>query len=606
MASVDQMKMYYVLAVVFGVLAIGVFLYPGVPSTLLGWLIKAIMLIAFGVYLWIVLQDLQVTTLTGNRTDSRQGVKHTQGAAEETTEEKTQLELEFSTTTDAEDLPQDLDPARAYRTFQERLLEIIQETLVSHSVMVYIADPGSGTIKLQDGRHPGEVTLKRSLPLNQELIGKVLRKGEPVLLGPDERAEETVGYDYYQTPVPSIQSFLAVPLEYRGNTMGVLAVDDVAKGSYSEDDLELMNEFAQVISSAMVQFDVIDQLKDQRDFYSQLCRLNSEINLTDSAEDLYSHIVRVGKELFHYDMMAMILLQEEESRQAEVAVIDGASDSVNPGYRFELEESILTDVIETGEPFSERDLREANLPKEISIDPALPLDKIQSAVIAPIRDNNITYGAMVLGHSDSRDFIGKDQRVLMILGAVIGAALNKLFHYRYMKNIATRDGLTNIYNYRAFMERLQEEVERGERYQTPFTLLFSDLDKFKRINDEHGHQYGDQVLCEVAKLISNSVRSVDIVARYGGEEFVVIVLNTTIDDAFKTANRIRETIKNHSFEINGVRERITMSIGMAGYPEHADDSETLLARADEAMYRVKQVGGNAVKGYKKDQKVKEE
>jgi len=604
MDSANQIKVYLILAIVFGVLAVGVFLYPGVPSTPFGWLIKAVMIIAFGVYLYLLLQDLQLNAMTtAEMTPEEPSVEQT-GTESSGARGQHQMELDFTRFPGAGDIISNLNAVQAYRTFQERLLAIIQETLVSHAVMMYIADVSSDSCKLQNSRHPENTPLQSTVPLGDGFLSEILRTDAPVSLSP-EGHDDALDIEYYRGAAPTIRSFLGVPIRYQGNPIGILAVDDTVNESYGEQDVALLQRYAEVISSAMVQFDALDQLTDQRDFYAQLCQLNSEINLTGSPEELFRQIVQVGTQLFKYDMLALILLQEQESRQAELAIIEGETGSLKPGYRFELQDSVLSDVIRKGEPYTADHLTEKQTADDITRDLPLPVDQMESLIVAPIRNDSQTYGTLLLGYTESGKLQQKDEQVLMILGAVIGSALNKFYHYRYMKHIATRDGLTNILNYRAFMERLEEEIQRGKRYESPFTLLFGDLDEFKRINDEHGHQYGDRMLQEVARLITANVRSVDIVARYGGEEFAVIVLHASLDDAFKTANRIRETIKNHRFEIDGVRERITISIGMAEYPGHAEDVDALISRADEAMYRVKQVGGNAVKSYKKDQETKE-
>jgi diguanylate cyclase (GGDEF)-like protein/excisionase family DNA binding protein len=154
------------------------------------------------------------------------------------------------------------------------------------------------------------------------------------------------------------------------------------------------------------------------------------------------------------------------------------------------------------------------------------------------------------------------------------------------------DALTGLYNHRYLHERLNEELHRAREHGTPLSTLFLDLDHFKDYNDANGHSAGDAVLREVAHLIEQSVRNVDVAARYGGEEFVVLLVETGRETALKVAERIRERLRAAGYSANGVP--LTVSIGVAGYPDDADQREDLLEKADAAMYLAKRRGRDQV------------
>jgi len=157
---------------------------------------------------------------------------------------------------------------------------------------------------------------------------------------------------------------------------------------------------------------------------------------------------------------------------------------------------------------------------------------------------------------------------------------------------AITDALTGLYNHRYLHERLSEEIQRARELGKPLTALFCDLDHFKSYNDDNGHSAGDAVLREVAHLIEQSVRNVDIAARYGGEEFVVLLVETGREAALAVAERIRERIRAAGFAVHGTP--LTVSIGIAGYPEDAERREALLDKADWAMYLAKRRGRDQV------------
>ena len=168
---------------------------------------------------------------------------------------------------------------------------------------------------------------------------------------------------------------------------------------------------------------------------------------------------------------------------------------------------------------------------------------------------------------------------------------------RRLEELATRDPLTRLLNRRALLERLSAEVDRCRRFEKPVSILLLDLDHFKTINDGYGHLVGDDVLRQTAALLDTAARTVDVVARYGGEEFVVILPETTPDGALIFAERLRERIGTHPFDVGG-REplHLTTSIGIASFPSpRVESTEDLFARADEALYRAKSSGRNQVR-----------
>ena len=150
------------------------------------------------------------------------------------------------------------------------------------------------------------------------------------------------------------------------------------------------------------------------------------------------------------------------------------------------------------------------------------------------------------------------------------------------------DGLTGLPNREAFERRLAEEIERAVRHQQPVAICFVDIDHFKVINDTLGHKAGDRVLAMVAASLKATARTIDVVARYGGEEFVVIAPGTWSSDAVALADRLRRSVS--ALPTPGVGRLLTISVGVAGLPEHASRADALLERADEALYAAKRAG----------------
>lgn len=160
-----------------------------------------------------------------------------------------------------------------------------------------------------------------------------------------------------------------------------------------------------------------------------------------------------------------------------------------------------------------------------------------------------------------------------------------------MSLMAFTDPLTSIYNRLHFSNFLESEIDRVKRYGGTFSIIFFDLDHFKKINDEYGHLAGDAVLKEVAELAGEANRSADIFARYGGEEFIILTPSTDMAGAMAHAERLRADIENHRFSDIG---HLTCSFGVAEFIPETDDMPSIFKRADTALYNAKHLGRNRV------------
>jgi diguanylate cyclase (GGDEF)-like protein len=175
-------------------------------------------------------------------------------------------------------------------------------------------------------------------------------------------------------------------------------------------------------------------------------------------------------------------------------------------------------------------------------------------------------------------------------------ALDNALRLRRSEALSVTDDLTQLYNSRYLNQVLRREAKRASRSGRPLSLLFLDLDGFKGINDTHGHQAGSRALVEAAAVIRRCARETDVVARFGGDEFAIVLPDTGSEGAAAVGDRVRERLGVHPFlEGNGLKIRLTASVGVATLPDVAASAEELVRAADMAMYQVKESGKNGVR-----------
>jgi len=213
----------------------------------------------------------------------------------------------------------------------------------------------------------------------------------------------------------------------------------------------------------------------------------------------------------------------------------------------------------------------------------------------PLRTHEKMIGAFCAPRKAVELSTPEDSKILSLIAAQITTAYQNSLLYELAKRLSITDELTKVYNYRYLQSQLDVETNRAQRYKRPLSMLMIDLDNFKFYNDKFGHVRGDLVLLEVAKIISNNCRGVDIVARYGGEEFAVVLPETNYDGAMVVSERIRKMVSEYRFlgDQEERSERITISIGVASYVEGTSGKE-LVEKADEALYEAKRSGKNRV------------
>jgi len=207
----------------------------------------------------------------------------------------------------------------------------------------------------------------------------------------------------------------------------------------------------------------------------------------------------------------------------------------------------------------------------------------------------------VIGVMDARStrmgaFLEQDEKIFSILAGSAALAVENALLHQKTQELTIVDELTDLYNFRYFSNKLRAEIRRAERYHLPLSLIMIDIDWFKRCNDNYGHLFGNRVLQEMASRIKESVRDVDVVCRYGGEEFAVILPQTQKAGAQMIGERIRRRVESAEFvsEVKESKVKITVSSGVASYPENGKTTKELIEKVDRALYLAKGRGKNLV------------
>ncbi|MBA4373532.1 MAG: hypothetical protein C0402_11805 [Thermodesulfovibrio sp.] len=258
-------------------------------------------------------------------------------------------------------------------------------------------------------------------------------------------------------------------------------------------------------------------------------------------------------------------------------------------------QKLCSDIILSSEPLY---IAEA---VEIAKDSTLTDEGISFLAAVPLVFNQEVTGMLFLAlKTDTAYAFNFDFAALLsLVGNQISMILDKIRLFQETRRLSITDGLTGLFNSRYFYKQLEAEIARSNRYGHSFSLIMFDIDSFKKLNDTYGHQAGDDVLVELARILQSASREADIAVRYGGEEFVIVLPNTSEADTVYLADRIRDSVEQTAFlqDLTG-GITITLSGGVASYPMNAGDIKSLLNAADTALYAAKTSGKNRVVCFK--------
>ena len=289
-----------------------------------------------------------------------------------------------------------------------------------------------------------------------------------------------------------------------------------------------------------------------------------------------------------------IALYNEADCSLELHAHAGLSETFTARKRWTAKPQGLThEILGHGKPFVVEDTETFELP----MNPLTAREGVRALIAMPLIFQKHILGILYIDDFKPRVVEQSRLNLLSILASFATMSIDNAHLYRRTMELACTDGLTGLFNHRQFERDFRQELCRAGRYHTPLSVIMLDVDNFKNFNDSYGHPNGDIVLRELAGLMRELLRDCDLVYRYGGEEFIALLPETGLNDALIVAERIRIFVETESPRfLTGISKThgVTVSIGVASFPEDGADGEALLKNVDDLMYLAKGAGKNKV------------
>jgi len=354
---------------------------------------------------------------------------------------------------------------------------------------------------------------------------------------------------------------------------------------------ESKKEWQAVISREKELEEFTDRLNVELDEIAYLYEITKELSVSMQHSEMIQILVSLLRERISFTAIQLVLVDEEENRPQKV-------------YLIKKEDSTLAEEFEPPADYNKA-LFEAISGKDdalflASIPDDYSYGKAKSPV--PARKGGVhTLAGISLKAKDKvvafliiENPSPEEQKGLSVLAGQVDLQVNRIRLYEKIQEMAITDGLTGIYVRRHLLERFQEELERSEKHKFNLSFLMVDIDHFKECNDEYGHLVGDAVLKEISQISKQGLRQVDLVGRYGGEELGIVLPETAKEGGRQVGEKLRKAIEHYNFKAYDEVTRVTVSIGLATFPDDASTRDDLIEKADQALYKAKSAGRNKV------------
>jgi diguanylate cyclase (GGDEF)-like protein len=470
-----------------------------------------------------------------------------------------------------------------------RLVGVARAALSAHAVLYFDADRDHERAFLRAADGPPELVRDSIVPLRADPFAFVMDRRQAFYATDFKRLLWSL--PYYKGEV-KVGTLMVAPVFIGDVVQGFLVADRLDIQSFTGAEPQILERFAALAADTILRTRAVEVQEEAGQESRAVYRLSQSLaSLTDAAA-VRGFLFQAARNLVPVEGGGVVIVDDAQSRY----VVESAY-----GWAAELEGREVGLSEKTWAAWTVRSAEGAFLLDDVAAQkermPFLVLDegtgRGESLLVAPLRTRNRTLGGLLLTGARG-SFSGAAQRVIGVLANQAAASLATIGEKDRAVERAERDGLTGLYNRRAFDELLGQAVAREERQQGRFSLVMFDIDHFKRLNDDYGHPAGDAALRRAAFTIGRHLRKGDQAARYGGEEFVAILPGADERGAVQLAERVRAALHKDRFAFEGAWIAFTASFGVAVWPGDGKDPAPLVAAADRALYAAKKNGRNRV------------
>ena len=487
------------------------------------------------------------------------------------------------------------DEERAFRSSVEEVhqslyhtLDLLRRTMGGHTCALFLISDDRETMRIAEIASDSDDLAEGPFSSGEGAVGAALSRAMTMNLENIKLGYK--GLCYYRNP-GIVRNFLGVPLRENGQVRGVLCVDRIDAVPFSAREEHVFESAQEQVLRIIHNERVFLQLERGKNEQAILYRASQALGSALNEDAVLDAGLAAASDISIFDFAAVTLYHAKQRKHSvRRAVGEGAADLQHLIFR---ENNSLTAMVVQNKHYLPY-RGDFDSKQHVVFTRKSNFEKMNSLLILPLIVREDAIGTLCLA-AKRRDAFGADVRpTLQMLANQVAVALANAASVRRLEELATTDGLTGCLNKRSFLEELDKRLRSAERFGRKLSLIVTDIDKFKAVNDTYGHATGDVVIKELGAVLHRVKRETDVVARFGGEEFCILCEETDAEGARLLAERVREELAAISFQTEIGALRVTCSLGVATFPGDASNEKKLFEAADKALYAAKHGGRNRV------------
>lgn len=514
------------------------------------------------------------------------------------------LEYEFRLSdfldVDEDVLLKDMGPKSEFSYLIKKVLTVIKEVTFGHTVAFFWVNRDKHQLVLDSYVTDSAMfTNHRRREIGTDLMSQVALTGHPRILNNVNTSGQLDLIGYYQT-TEAIKAFTAVPVFYPKNTVkpedpvAVLVVDCLGEDAFGPETMTLLGDYAKLISALIKSYTGKYDLLIDSELLRSITRMRSQIKLEFGLHSIVRSLAEETSRLVAWDYVAVVLFDEARKSWLVQFVMNRMNDAyVSMSQEIDPNASLVGSVIQSGVP---KIVDNVSGMKNARFYQPERVDSNGAIMVIPINSLNRCYGALVVESKDAKTYSESDVKVLQKLVETASWGLEVFSLTDVVNNYVQLDETTGVANRKYFMERVHEEVQRSNDFETDVTLVMISIDSLNEHLSRYGKEGFDFVLQNVGRMIKTSIRPYDLVGRFDFNRFAVLLINTSANDAYLWSEKLRKNIASNIINLEERSFSITVSVGVCGAVEDISDLE-LFENAGRVLGKAIEAGGNIVRVY---------
>jgi len=474
------------------------------------------------------------------------------------------------------------------RTTVYTMLEVLRQGFNLHTAVVLWSDASGATVKVIEAATASESIFRGDIPAGYGLTGAAMNHGRPLSVCPVDTRTKVI--PYYEK-IEDVRAVCIVPILEGKDVRGVLCADRLVEDPFTPEEEQLFQGVAdQIVRIVRTERTIVSMARsrhEQSKLYRAASRLKDAVREDQVVEVLFDS----ARDIMKWDFAAFTTF-DRNRRAHTIAYAEGGDAEDLRGLVFSSNEGLVSQAVKIGHALPWKG--EYDPQTQVIFTKKLRFKDMRSLYVIPVIAGEKALGTAVLAARRAGAFNVEKSRLLQVIVDQSAVAFQNARSLQALEKMASTDALTGLYNRRVLLEALGRKFQSAQRHGRSLSIIMTDLDRFKSVNDTYGHHVGDEVLKMFAEVLRGSARNVDVAARWGGEEFIVLCEEAGRAAACHVAERIRAGMQARLLQVGDQTLQVTCSLGVATFPLDAESPEALIEKADEFLYAAKKRGRNMV------------